>query len=101
MKTEEKVTLARIAVIFILTIIIAFGSFSDKHKNAEAICIMENSSAKETIVWNTLYHNGRLYPVESEKRDGCLIIYEGGMEKDYPFAVFVDNDYDHCCVDGE
>lgn len=69
--------------------------------NAEAICIMENSSAKETVVWNTLYHNGRLYPVESEKRDGCLIIYEAGMEKDYPFAVFVDNDYDHCCMDGE
>jgi hypothetical protein len=79
--------------------------------NRETICICSEKSPDEIIIFNQLIiHNGRVFPLDGEKRSGCLMLYDfadAGSAKYRswwqfaPFARFVEDDYDHCCRTGQ
>ena len=78
--------------------------------NLETICLPASSSGKETIVFNVVIHDSRLYPIMSEQKDGCLLLHDWYTKDSakyrtkfqvFPFAQFVSDEYDHCCVNGK
>jgi uncharacterized protein YcfL len=75
----------------------------------ESICIMKESSAKETVIMDAVWHDGRVFPLEGSKRDGCLLLHDqymfdldgdGVRDKGRVFGEFVEDSRDHCCTLG-
>ena len=79
--------------------------------NYETICVPADSSEKEKVVFNSvILHDFQVYPLLSDKKEGCLLLhdwYDKGSAKYrdgwkvFPFAQFVNDNYDHCCVTGQ
>jgi hypothetical protein len=98
-------------ILFALLIVIMLSSCDvvDPSK-AESICIMKDNSAKETIIFNNVLHDNRIYPIESESKTGCLLLHDyymtdqngdGIKDKYHPFAEFGNDEINHCCIDGD
>ena len=99
-----------INIILIIIIVLILGGRPDPDGHYESVCIKADSSAKETVILNHVLHDGRVFPVESEQKTGCLILHDyymvdvdGDGTKDmyHPFAEFGNDDMDHCCIDGD
>ena len=98
-----------IIIILVLVFCSSYSGFSGETGHEESICLMENSSVKETIILDIVFHNGLIFPIESEQKTGCLLLHDyyledrngdGIKDRYHRFAEFVDNNFDHCCING-
>lgn len=97
--------------LFLLISMFLVGSFTVEVKPVkprESICIMSNSSAKETVVFNAVIHDGKIFPLVGDSRTGCLLLHDistwdaNGDGKLEPklWGHYVPDAYNHCCTGG-
>lgn len=97
--------------LLIVLMFLVLVSQAVNNTNLETICIPANSSAREKIVLDRfILYEYQVFPVLNDRSGDCLLLhdwYDSGSAKYregwqfFPFAQFVNDNYDHCCVTGQ